>query len=120
MSEETLLLIDGHGLAYRAFFALPELSAPDGTPTGAVVGFANMLFKILEQWKPSGGALVFDAPGPTFRHEAYEGYKEGRSPMPDLLRAQIPLLHELGELLGISVVARQGVEADDVLGATAL
>lgn len=120
MSEETLLLIDGHGLAYRAFFALPELSAPDGTPTGAVVGFANMLFKILEQWKPSGGALVFDAPGPTFRHEAYEAYKEGRAPMPDTLRAQIPLLHELGELLGISVVARPGVEADDVLGATAL
>lgn len=120
MSEETLLLIDGHGLAYRAFFALPELSAPDGTPTGAVVGFANMLLKILEQWKPSGGALVFDAPGPTFRHEAYEAYKEGRAPMPDSLRTQIPLLRELGELLGLPVVARPGVEADDVLGATAL
>lgn len=120
MSEETLLLIDGHGLAYRAFFALPELTAPDGTPTGAVVGFANMVLKVLENWKPSRGALVFDAPGPTFRHEAYEAYKEGRAPMPDALRTQMPLLWELGELLGLPVVARGGVEADDVLGATAL
>ena len=76
--RKKLLLIDGHGLAFRAFFALPALNAPDGTPTNAVVGFFNMFRKILDDWGPDLSVVAFDAPGPTFRHESYKEYKANR------------------------------------------
>jgi len=119
MKGKKLLLVDGHGLAFRAFYALPELTAPDGTPTNAVVGFFNMFQKVREEWKPDMCGVVFDAPGPTFRHEAYEDYKAGRKPTPPEFKVQLPLIFELLSLLGIPVVVRQGVEADDVLASTA-
>ena len=120
MPEKTVLLVDGHGLAFRAFFALPELSAPDGTPTNALLGYANMLLRTLEDLKPDLAAVVFDAPGPTFRHEAFEAYKEGRQPTPEEFKAQMPLIKEFSRDLGIPVVERAGVEADDVIASTAL
>ena len=115
MKGKKLLLVDGHGLAFRAFYALPELTAPDGTPTNAVVGFFNMLQKALEDWTPDMCAVIFDAPGPTFRHEAYEDYKAGRKPTPPELKIQVPIISELLGLMGVPVVMREGVEADDVL-----
>ena len=83
MPGKTVLLIDGHGLAFRAFYALPELTAPDGTPTNALLGFANMLLKTMDEVRPDHVAVVFDAPGPTFRHQAFDAYKEGRQPTPE-------------------------------------
>ncbi|HBG14233.1 MAG TPA: DNA polymerase I, partial [Synergistaceae bacterium] len=91
LPEKTILLVDGHGLAFRAFFALPELNAPDGTPTNALLGYANMLLKTMEDVRPDLAAVVFDAPGPTFRHEAFEAYKEGRQPTPPEFKVQVPL-----------------------------
>lgn len=119
MKGKKLLLIDGHGLAFRAFYALPELTAPDGTPTNAVVGFFNMFQKVIEDWKPDMTVAVFDAPGPTFRHEAYDEYKAGRKPTPPELKVQTPIILELLNLLGVPVVMREGVEADDVLASVA-
>ena len=118
--RDTILLVDGHGLAYRAYYALPELSAPDGTPTRVLVGFINTLMKVVEEWQPQKLAVIFDAPSPTFRHERYEAYKATRKPMPEDMRPQIPLLREMLGLLGICVTSRDGVEADDVLASTAL
>ncbi|NLK18823.1 MAG: DNA polymerase I [Synergistaceae bacterium] len=115
MEGKKLLLVDGHGLAFRAFYALPELTAPDGTPTNALVGFFNMLQKALEDWTPDMWAVIFDAPGPTFRHEAYPDYKAGRKPTPPELKVQVPIISELLGLMGVPVVTRPGVEADDVL-----
>ncbi|MDD3390776.1 MAG: DNA polymerase I, partial [Synergistaceae bacterium] len=119
MEGKKLLLIDGHGLVFRAFYALPELTGPDGTPTNAVVGFFNMFQKVREEWQPDMCGVVFDAPGPTFRHEAYAEYKAKRKPTPPDLKTQVPIITELLELLGIPVVMRPGVEADDVLASVA-
>ncbi|MCF7936380.1 MAG: DNA polymerase I [Synergistales bacterium] len=119
MADPLILLVDGHGLAYRAFYALPELNAPDGTPTNAVLGFSNMFLKVLEEWRPDYTAVIFDAKGPTFRSEQYAAYKEGRAPTPEELTVQIPLIEELVEAMGFPVWIRQGVEADDVIAATA-
>ena len=114
-----VMLIDGHGLAYRAFYAVPELNAPDGTPTNALVGFFNMVARLKKQWKPTSISVVFDAPGPTFRHKMFEEYKAGRKPTPDEFKVQLPILKDMIVSLGIPVLSKEGVEADDVLGAMA-
>ncbi|HDR14309.1 MAG TPA: 5'-3' exonuclease, partial [Desulfobacteraceae bacterium] len=119
MSGKTLLLVDGHGLAFRAFYALPELNAPDGTPTNAILGFANMLVKTVEELRPDLAAVVFDAPGPTFRHEAYKAYKEGRQPTPEEFKQQLPFIKDFSCRMGFRVVERPGIEADDVIASTA-
>ncbi|NCC96475.1 MAG: DNA polymerase I, partial [Synergistales bacterium] len=114
-----VMLVDGHGLAYRAFYAVPELTAPDGTPTNALVGFFNMMARLKKQWKPTSISVVFDAPGPTFRHDMFEEYKAGRKPTPDEFKVQLPILKKMISALGIPVLSKEGVEADDVLGAMA-
>ncbi|SMG28411.1 DNA polymerase [Dethiosulfovibrio salsuginis] len=114
-----VMLIDGHGLAYRAFYAVPELTAPDGTPTNALVGFFNMMARLKKQWKPTSLSVVFDAPGPTFRHEMFKEYKAGRKPTPEEFKVQLPILKDMIDALGIPVLSKEGVEADDVLGAMA-
>lgn len=119
MPSKTVLLVDGHGLAFRAFYALPELTAPDGTPTNAILGFANMLLKTMEDVRPDHVAVVFDAPGPTFRHDAFEAYKEGRPTTPDEFRIQIPYIKEFSRNMGFAVVEESGIEADDVIASTA-
>ena len=115
MSGERTLLVDGHALAFRAYYALPELNAPDGTPTNAVLGFLNMLLKVINDEKPDRVVIFFDAKGETFRHKAYEEYKEGRPPAPEEFKAQIPILKELMKHFGYPVVEIEGVEADDAI-----
>lgn len=120
MDEPRFLLVDGHGLAFRAFYALPELSAPDGTPVHAILGFLNMLQKVLEEQRPQGWGLFFDPKGETERKKIYGDYKLGRRPTPEGFKIQLPLLLELLEALGHRVHVREGVEADDLIASTAL
>jgi len=119
LNDNLVLLVDGHGLAYRAFYALPELNAPDGTPTQAILGFVNMLLKTLDKNQPKRVGIVFDAAGPTFRHETYKEYKENRQPTPEPLLEQLPFIKDISAAMGFKVYEREGVEADDVIAATA-
>jgi len=114
-----LVLIDGSSYLYRAFHALPPLTAPDGAPTGALLGVLNMLRATLRE-KPDYAAFVVDAPGPTFRDAMYPAYKAQRPPMPDDLRAQIEPMMQIVEALGFPILRESGVEADDVIGTLAL
>ncbi len=114
-----LVLVDGHSLLHRAFYALPPLTSDDGQPTNAIHGFFNMLLRLLRELSPEFVAVAMDAPGPTFRHVKYEKYKAHRPDMHDDLRSQVPLLKELLEALNIAVIEVQGFEADDILGSLA-
>lgn len=121
---DTILIVDGHGLAYRAFHALPPLNAPDGTPTSAIAGTMDMLLRARDALSRDASTLhcvvAFDSPGPTFRHDLFPQYKSSRARAPDDLRAQIPILRELLELMGFPVLATAGVEADDIIGSLAV
>ncbi len=120
MSEnKTLYLVDGSSYLYRAFHALPNLTNSAGEPTGALLGVANMLRRLLKDAQTDHIAVVFDAKGPTFRHEMYEQYKANRPPMPRELQQQIEAIHELVGLLGLPLIQVEGVEADDVIGTLA-
>ena len=112
----TLVLVDGSSYLYRAFHALPDLRAADGEPTGALRGVLSMLRRIAEDEKPDYFAVVFDAPGKTFRDDWYPEYKANRTPMPDDLGRQIRPLHELIRANGWPLLMIDGVEADDVIG----
>jgi DNA polymerase-1 len=114
-----LILVDGSSYLFRAFHALPPLSNSQGEPTGAIVGVANMLRKLIQQYRPTHMAVVFDAPGPTFRDELYAQYKAQRPPAPADLVAQIEPLHRLVRAMGLPLLMENGVEADDVIGALA-
>ena len=114
-----LFLIDGHAHCYKAFYAIPHLSSPDGRPTNAVYGFTGMLLKVLKEQKPDYIAAVFDTPAPTFRHEQFAEYKAQRKPMPDDLRPQIDLIKEVVEAANVTMLAVPGYEADDVIGTLA-
>ncbi len=114
-----IILVDGSSYLYRAFHALPDLSTSDGRPTGAIRGVVSMLKKMLNDYQPCYMAVIFDAPGKTFRDEMYPEYKATRPPMPDDLAAQIEPLHELVKALGLKVIVEPGVEADDVIGTLA-
>ncbi len=116
---QLLLLVDGSSYLYRAFHAMPDLRNTRGEPTGAVYGVANMLRKLRADYKPDLLAMVFDAPGGTFRDTLYADYKATRAAMPDDLAVQIPRLHGLIEALGVPLLAVAGVEADDVIGTLA-
>ena len=115
-SAKTLILIDGSSFLYRAFHALPPLTNSRGEPTHAVLGVANMLRKLLEQHPGCGVAVIFDAPGPSFRSGLYPQYKAHRPPMPEDLRCQIAPLHQLIRAMGLPLLLESGVEADDVIG----
>lgn len=117
--HNTLVLVDGSNLVYRAFFAIRELSNSRGFPTNAVYGFTTMLLKLLRDYNPEGIAVVFDSKGPTFRHEAYEEYKATRAAMPDNLGLQIPRIKEVVEAFSVPVIEKGGVEADDIIGTLA-
>ncbi len=110
------LLIDGNSLLYRAFFALPPLNAPDGSPTNALYGFLGMLLRAIADEKPEYIAVAFDVHGPTFRHERFAEYKGTRAPTPDELRPQFPMAKEALRAMGITVLEKQGYEADDLIG----
>ncbi|HEY3725003.1 MAG TPA: DNA polymerase I, partial [Acidimicrobiia bacterium] len=107
-----LLLLDGHSLAYRAFYALPtDLATSSGTVTNAVYGFTSMLVKVLGDEKPDHLAVAFDAPAKTFRKEMDATYKQGRKETPDLFRSQLPLIHQVLAALAVPVLEVAGVEA---------
>ncbi len=116
-----LLLIDGHSLTYRSYFAFVRrpLRNSKGQNTSAVFGFANTLRKLLEALRPEFCAVVFDAPGKTFRHELYAEYKIQRPPTPEDLAEQIPTIKEMVAAWGLARLEVAGVEADDVIGAVA-
>ena len=114
-----LVLVDGMGYLFRAFYALPPLTTTKGEPTGAVRGVLSMLYKLLEDYDPERIAVVFDAPGKTFRDDLYSDYKANRPPFPPDLKAQIEPLLEAVEAMGLAVLRIEGVEADDVIGTLA-
>ena len=114
-----LVLVDGMGYLFRAFYALPPLTTSKGEPTGAVRGVLSMLYKLLEDYDPERIAVVFDAPGKTFRDDLYSDYKANRPPFPPDLKAQIEPLLEAVEAMGLAVLRVEGVEADDVIGTLA-
>ncbi len=114
-----LILVDGSSYLYRAFHALPSLSNSRGQHTGAIYGVANMLRRLIKDYQPALMAVVFDAKGKTFRDDLYAEYKANRPPMPDELRSQVALLHQLVEAMGLPVLVIDGVEADDVIGTLA-
>ena len=119
MSNPTLLLVDGSSYVYRAYHAMAQLSAPDGTPTGAVYGVLNMLRKLRSEYVHNHCCCVFDAKGKNFRHDMFEDYKATRPPMPDDLRPQAEMLPDLVRLMGWPVLVIPSVEADDVIGTLA-
>ncbi len=114
-----LLLVDGSSYLYRAFHAMPDLRGPEGQATGAVHGMVAMLKQLRDRYPSAHAACVFDASGPTFRDDWYPEYKAQRAPMPDALREQIPLIHEVVKLLGWPVLTVPGIEADDAIGTLA-
>src|SRR3989454_684771 len=121
--KSELFLVDGNNLAYRAYFALPEeLATTEGFPTNALLGFTNMLFKLLSDYKPKGVVVAWDT-RPVHRHEIAEAgdvvYKEGRRPMPDLLREQFPHFRPIVEAFGYRNLEFEGWEADDVIATLA-
>lgn len=114
--SEKLVLIDGHSILNRAFFGLPDLTNSEGLHTNAVYGFLNILFKILEEEKPNYLAVAFDVKHPTFRHNMFDGYKGTRKPMAEELRQQVPMMKEMLQCMGVTIVELPGYEADDLLG----
>ena len=113
---KTLVAIDGYSLLHRAYFAMPPLSAPDATPTGALTGFMNMFLNVLEKARPDYLFVAFDVKGGTFRNQMYDGYKANRPPMPDDLRVQVALLKDVLHDFGAACIEAPGYEADDILG----
>ena len=118
--QAPLILVDGSSYLYRAFHALPPLTASNGQPTGAVRGVVSMLRKMQADFKDSDIVVVFDAKGKTFRDEMFAEYKSHRPPMPDDLRAQIEPLHQCIQAMGLPMIVHPGVEADDVIGTLAV
>ena len=117
--DEKLVLIDGHSILNRAFYGMPDLTNSKGVHTGAVYGFLNILFRILEEEKADYLTVAFDVHAPTFRHEKYADYKGTRHAMPDELREQVPLIKEVLHAMGIVTCEQAGLEADDILGTLA-
>ncbi len=113
---ERLMLLDGNGLIYRGYFALPPLTTSKGELVNAVFGFCSIVLRGIQDVRPDYIAVAFDLAGPTFRHEQYAEYKATRQRMPDDLRDQFPKVREVVKALRIPVFEREGYEADDVIG----
>lgn len=114
-----LVLIDGHSILNRAFYGVPDLTNSEGTHTGAVYGFLNIMFRIVDEDKPDNLIVTFDEHAPTFRHLKYSAYKGTRKPMPEELREQVPLIKQMLAAMNVKVVSKEGLEADDLLGTLA-
>ncbi len=117
--SKKLLLIDGHSILNRAFFGLPDLTNTAGLHTNAVYGFLNIMFKFMETEKPAYLTVAFDEHAPTFRHEMFEAYKGTRKPMAEELRQQVPMMKQMLLAMGVKVISKPGLEADDLLGTMA-
>lgn len=114
-----LVLVDGHSILNRAFFGIPDLTNSEGLHTNAVYGFLNILFKILDEEQPDYLTVAFDVHAPTFRHKMYDAYKGTRKPMAEELRQQVSLMKEMLTAMGVTIVEKEGYEADDLLGTIA-
>lgn len=114
--KKRLVLLDSHAILHRAYHALPDFASPKGEPTGALYGLVAMLLKLIEDLKPDFIVACFDLPDPTYRHEAFEGYKATRTKTDDALVAQLIRSRDIFEAFGIPVYDRPGFEADDMLG----
>lgn len=114
--DQKIVLIDGHSILNRAFYGIPDLTNSEGLHTNAVYGFLNILFKILEEEKPEYLTVAFDVHAPTFRHEMFQDYKGTRKPMADELREQVPVIKEVLKAMGIRLIEKAGLEADDLIG----
>ncbi|MEZ4289997.1 MAG: DNA polymerase I [Myxococcota bacterium] len=110
-----LVVIDGANAIYRAFFAIPNLRAPDGTPTNAAYGFVTMLAKVLREEQPTHVVVAIDPPGGSFRKQIYPDYKANRDKQPEDLTAQLPLVESLCAAYGVPMLSVEGFEADDVI-----
>ena len=119
MDNKKLVLVDGHSILNRAFYGMPDLTNSSGLHTGAVFGFLNILFKILDEERADYLTVAFDVHAPTFRHEVYKEYKGTRKPMPEELREQVPLVKKVLRAMGIQIREQAGLEADDILGTLA-
>ena len=117
--SQKLVLIDGHSILNRAFYGVPDLTNSQGLHTNAVYGFLNIMFKILEEEQPDYLTVAFDVHAPTFRHEIYQEYKGTRKPMPQELREQVPVMKQMLTAMGICIMEKPGLEADDILGTLA-
>ena len=117
--DKTLYLLDASSYIHRAFHAIKGLSTSSGVPTGAVYGFMQMLLKVLRDANPRYLAVVYDAKGPTFRHELYPAYKANRPPLDPALKTQLPLVRQVVTALGLPAVEVEGYEADDLMATLA-
>lgn len=114
--DKRLIIIDGNSIINRAFYALPDMSNSKGLKTNAIYGFTRMLFKIIDDYKPSHISVAFDKKAPTFRHKEFADYKAGRKKMPDELGQQLEPLKELLDTFNIHRMEMAGYEADDLIG----
>lgn len=114
-----LLILDSNSILNRAFYGVRYLSAKDGTPTNAIYGFLNILLKLIKEQEPDYICAAFDVKAPTFRHKQYEGYKAQRKPMPEGLAAQMPLAKDVLRAMGVTILEKEGYEADDIIGTVA-
>ena len=112
----SFLILDGNSILNRAFYGVKALTTKDGRYTNAIFGFLNIFFRLQEMTGATHAAAAFDLKAPTFRHEMYPDYKSGRKHMPEELAQQLPVIKELLPLLGVTVVTKEGFEADDILG----
>jgi DNA polymerase-1 len=115
MADKTLLIVDGHSYAYRAFFAIPKLTNARGEPTNAIFGFLKMLRKMADDFQPTHWVVTWDAGLPEARLKVLETYKAQRKPMPDDLRVQLPAIREVLEAMRVVSLEQQGCEADDII-----
>ena len=111
-----ILIIDGHSILNRGFYGLPDLTNSRGIHTNAVLGFLNILFKIMDEEKPDHLCVAFDMSAPTFRHERFKEYKGTRKPMPEELREQVPLMKKILTAMNVRILEHAGYEADDIIG----
>ena len=114
-----LLILDSNSILNRAFYGVRYLSAMVGTPTNAIYGFLNILLKLIKEQEPDYICAAFDVKAPTFRHKQYEGYKAQRKPMPEGLAAQMPLAKDVLRAMGVTILEKEGYEADDIIGTVA-
>ena len=117
--SEKIVLMDGHSILNRAFYGMPDLTNSEGIHTNAILGFLNIMLKILEEEKPKYLTVAFDVSHPTFRHEMYTEYKGTRKAMAGELKQQIPIMKDVLKAMGITIVEQPGYEADDIIGTIA-
>ena len=114
--DKRLIIIDGNSIINRAFYALPDMTNSEGLHTNAIYGFTRMLFKLIDDYKPTHISVAFDKKAPTFRHKEFADYKAGRKKMPDELGQQLQPLKELLDVFNIHRMEMAGFEADDLIG----